>query len=172
VFRPSGDVSMAAEFVFTRVFDASREDVWIAFTRPEHLKHWWGPPGCVVEVAHHELKPGGVFHYCMKFPDGRLMWARFVFREIVPFERLVWLNSFSDDRGGISRNPWVPSYPLETVNSVTFSDEDGKTLIKIAVTPANASEEEMHVFAAGINGMKAGFGACFNALAGYLAQQR
>ena len=171
MIRSNSGASVATEFVFTRTFDASREDVWSAFTRPEHLKHWWGPPGCTVEVAHHELKPGGVFHYSMKFPDGRLMWARFVFREIVLLERLVWLNSFSDDRGRQTRNPWIPTYPLETVNTVTFSDEDDKTLIKISVAPFNASEEEAHVFASGINGMKMGFGASFKVLAKYLAQR-
>jgi uncharacterized protein YndB with AHSA1/START domain len=63
--------SALTKFVVSRTFDASREDVWNAFTQPEHLKHWWGTPGSSVEIAHHELKPGGLFHYCMKFPDGR-----------------------------------------------------------------------------------------------------
>ena len=79
----------STEFVFSRTFDAPREDVWNAFTQPEHLKHWWGPPGSSIEIARYELIPGGIFHYRMKFPDGRAMWARFIFREIIAPGRLV-----------------------------------------------------------------------------------
>jgi uncharacterized protein YndB with AHSA1/START domain len=161
----------ATEFVFTRTFDAPREDVWNAFTQPQHLKHWWGTPGSSVEIAHHELKPGGLFHYCMKFPDGRAMWARFIFREIIAPERLVWLNGFSDEHGGLTRNPWAPNLPLETLNTVTLSEQDGKTLLTITVVPFAASEEESLVFAGGINGMKMGFGGSFKVLADYLAQR-
>ena len=159
------------EFVLNRTFDASREDVWNAFTQPGHLKHWWGTPGSSIEIAHHELKPGGLFHYCMKFPDGRAMWARFIFREIVAPSRLVWLNGFSDEHGGLTRNPWVPSFPLETLNTVTFAEQDGKTLLTITVVPFNASKEEAGVFAGGIAGMKVGFGASFKVLADYLEQR-
>ncbi len=161
----------ATEFVFSRKFDASRQDVWNAFTQPEHLKHWWGTPGSSVEIAHHELKPGGLFHYCMKFPDGRAMWARFIFREIVAPERLVWRNGFSDEQGGLTRNPWVPGFPLETLNTVTLAEQDGKTLLTLTVVPFNASDREAFVFAGGINGMKMGFGASFKVLADYLAER-
>jgi len=159
----------AAEFVFNRTFDASREDVWNAFTQPQHLKHWWGAPGSSIEIARHELKPGGLFHYAMKFPDGRVMWARFIFREIVPPERLVWLNGFSDEHGGLTRNPWAPTLPLETLNTVTLAEQGGKTLLTITVVPFNASDQEALVFTGGINGMKMGFGASFKTLADYLA---
>lgn len=163
--------SARTEFVFNRTFDASREDVWNAFTQPEHLKHWWGTPGSSVEIAHHELRPGGLFHYCMRFPDGRAMWARFIFREVIPPERLVWLNGFSDEHGGLTRNPWVPGFPLETLNTVTLADQGGKTLLTITAVPFNASDEEACVFAGGINGMKMGFGGSFKVLADYLAQR-
>jgi uncharacterized protein YndB with AHSA1/START domain len=164
-------VSAVTEFVFSRTFDASREDVWNAVTQPEHLKRWWGTPGSSVEIARHELKPGGIFHYRMKFPDGRAMWARFIFREIVAPERLVWLNGFSDEHGGLTRNPWVPSFPLQTVNTVILAEREGKTLFTVTVVPFNASDEEISVFAGGINGMKAGFGASFKVLADYLAER-
>ena len=159
------------EFLFNRTFDASREDVWNAFTQPEHLKHWWGTPGSSIEIARHELKRGGLFHYHMRLPDGRAMWARFIFCEIIPPERLVWLNGFSDEHGGLTRNPWVPSFPLETLNTVTLAEENGKTLLTITVVPFNASEEETGIFAGGINGMKIGFGASFKLLADYLAHR-
>jgi uncharacterized protein YndB with AHSA1/START domain len=165
-------VNAVTEFVFSRTFDASREDVWNAFTQPEHLKNWWGTPGSSVEIARHELKPGGIFHYCMRFPDGRAIWARFIFREIVAPERLAWLNGFSDEHGGLAPNPWVPSFPLETLNTVILAEREGKTQLTITVVPFDASDEQGRVFAGGVNGMKAGFGACFNELADYISQRR
>ena len=161
----------APAFVFSRTFDASREEVWNALTRPEHLKHWWGTPGSSIEITRHELKPGGMFHYRMKFPDGREMWARFIFREITAPERLVWLNGFSDEHGGLTRNPWVATFPLETRNTVTLAEQDGKTQFTITVVPFNANDEETRVFSGGIKGMKMGFGASFKVLADYLAQR-
>jgi uncharacterized protein YndB with AHSA1/START domain len=107
----------------------------------------------------------------MKFSDGRAMWARFIFREITAPERMAWLNGFSDEHGGLARNPWVPSFPLETLNTVTLTEQDGKTLFTITVVPFNASDDEARVFSGGINGMKMGFGASFRILADYLAQQ-
>jgi uncharacterized protein YndB with AHSA1/START domain len=172
MLQSSNPASSATEFVLNRTFDASREDVWNAFTQPEHLKHWWGAPGGRIEIARHELKPGGLFHYSMKFPDGRLMWARFIFREVVAPERLVWLNGFSDQHGGLTPNPWVPNFPLETLNTVTLAEEDGQTLLTITVAPFNAREEEAAVLAGGIASMKAGFGASFNLLSKYLAQHK
>jgi uncharacterized protein YndB with AHSA1/START domain len=138
----------APAFVFSRTFDASREEVWNALTQPEHLKHWWGTPGSSIE-----------------------MWARFIFREITAPERLVWLNGFSDEHGGLTRNPWVATFPLETRNTVTLAEQDGKTQFTITVVPFNANDEEARVFSGGINGMKMGFGASFKVLADYLAQR-
>src|SRR4051794_34555265 len=122
--RSANAAGGCTEFAFSRTFDACREDVWHAFTQPEHLKHWWGTPGSSIKIARLELKPGGLFHYHMKFPDGRAMWARFVFQEIVAPERLVWLNGFSDEQGGLRPNPWVPDAPLETLNTVTLAEQD------------------------------------------------
>jgi uncharacterized protein YndB with AHSA1/START domain len=101
------------------------------------------------------------------------MWARFVYREIVAPERLVWLNGFSDEHGGLTPNPWIPggSFPLETLNIVILTEQDGKTLLTITVVPFNASEDQTRVFAGGMTGMKMGFGASFEVLAKYLARR-
>jgi uncharacterized protein YndB with AHSA1/START domain len=171
VAQPANSAGEKNGFFLERLFNASREDVWNAFTQPEHLTHWWGPPGSSIEIARYELKAGGLFHYCMKLADNRLMWARFIFREIVEPERLAWLNGFSDKEGGLTRNPWVPGFPLETLNTVTFAARESKTLLTITVAPFNASDGETRIFEAGVNGMKVGFGSCFNKLADYLERQ-
>ena len=56
----------ASDFVIMRVFDAPRDLVWKAFTQRERLIRWWGPKGFTMQAAKHDLRPGGVFHYCMR----------------------------------------------------------------------------------------------------------
>jgi len=36
------------------------------------------------------------------------MWGRFAFREIVKPQRLVYINSFSDPKGGVARDGGAP----------------------------------------------------------------
>jgi uncharacterized protein YndB with AHSA1/START domain len=57
------------EFAISSVFDAPRDLVWEAFTERERLAQWWGPKGFKMLVSKLDLRPGGVFHYCMQSPD-------------------------------------------------------------------------------------------------------
>jgi uncharacterized protein YndB with AHSA1/START domain len=157
-----------AEFTFTRTFDASRSQVWAAFTQPEHLKHWWGPKGCGIEIAQFNLTPGGVFLYSMTMPDGSPIWGRFVYCEIAAPERLVFVNSFSDENGGLARNPWNPAWPLETLTTIVFAEENGKTTLTLSGGPIHCTEEERSLYRANADSMNKGFNGSFDVLAAYL----
>ena len=50
-------------------------------------------------------------------PDGSEMWGKFVYREITPPERMVFIVSFSDENGGTTRHPMAPTWPLEMLNT-------------------------------------------------------
>src|SRR5918994_4170447 len=63
-------------FVVERVFDAPRGLVFEAWTEPERLKRWWGPRGYTVPHCEIDLREGGVFHFCMRSPEGRDSWGR------------------------------------------------------------------------------------------------
>lgn len=157
------------EFVITRTFDAPRNLVFDAWTKPEHLMHWWGPTGLKLRVQELDLRPGGVFLYAMTAPDGKEMWGKFVYREIIRPERLVLVNSFSDSNGGITRHPMSATWPLEVLNTNTFIEQDGKTIHTLRSTPVNASALEIETFAAGFDGMTQGFGGTMDQLEAYLA---
>ena len=81
------------ELVITRVLDAPRARVWRAWTEAEQLKHWWGPKGFTMGVCKLDFRPGGMFHYSMRTPDGHELWGRFVYREILKPERIVFINA-------------------------------------------------------------------------------
>src|SRR5688572_11005598 len=94
------------EFVISRLFDAPLDLVWKAHTEVERLQEWWGPKGFTMLSAKLDLRPGGMFHYGMRAPDGSEMWGKFVYREITAPKRIVFLESFSDAQGGATRHPW------------------------------------------------------------------
>jgi uncharacterized protein YndB with AHSA1/START domain len=161
------------DFTFTRTFDAPRERVWRAWTDAASLAQWWGPKGAAIRVISLDLRPGGVFHYAMAFRPGHDMYGRFVYREIDPPARLVFVNSFSDPAGGITRAPFPQLnnlWPLEVLNVVTFTEAGGRTTISLRGSPINATEEERKVFAANAASMRQGFGGTFDQLAAFLAK--
>lgn len=156
------------DFVITREFDAPRDLVFKAWTEPERLAQWWGPKGFTMISTKVDLRPGGVFHYGMKGPDGKEMWGRFVYREIAPPARMVFVISFSDENGGVTRHPLSANWPLEVINTLTFSEQDGKTTLTLRGGPINATEEERATFKAGYPSMQQGFKGTFDQLAEYL----
>ena len=109
----------------SRVFDAPRELLWQCFTDPERMKHWWGPKGFTVIASKMDLRVGGTYHYGMKTPNGGAMWGLFTYREIVPQEKLVFINSFSDEKGGVTRHPGSATWPLHMLSTFTFEDAPG-----------------------------------------------
>jgi uncharacterized protein YndB with AHSA1/START domain len=162
---------MTAPFVISRVFDAPRERVWQAWTEVERLKQWWGPKGFVVTHCELDLRPGGLMHYCLRMPDGNEMWGKFVYREIVKPERLVWINSFSDKDGGLTAHPMNPAWPREMHTTVTFKELRGKTEVTVAWVPIEGSTElEIRTFDQGRESMKGGWTGTMDQFAAYLAK--
>ncbi|MEA2342429.1 MAG: hypothetical protein QOF63_598 [Thermoanaerobaculia bacterium] len=162
----------ADDFVITREFDAPRDLVFKAWTEPERLAQWWGPKGFTVKVANINLRPGGMFHYGMVAPDGSEMWGKFIYREITPPERMVFIVSFSDESGGTTRHPMAPTWPREMLNTVTLTEHGETTTLTLRSSAYAASEEERATFKAGHSSMQGGFTGTFDQLAAYLAKAR
>ena len=163
-------VGSGRDFVITRVLDAPRELVFKAWTQPERMREWWGPKGFSMLSLKLDLRPGGTLHYGMRAPNGSEMWGKFVYREIAAPERIVFVNSFSDEKGGLTRHPLSPSWPREILTTLTFTEHEGKTTLRLQGRPMNATEEERKVFEAGFTSMQQGFGGTLDQLAAYLAK--
>ena len=161
---------MSAPFVISRVFDAPRERVWQAWTEVERLKQWWGPKGFTVTHCKLDLRPGGIMHYCLRMPDGKEMWGKFVYREIVKPERLVWVNSFSDKDGGTTVHPMNANWPRELLTTVTFEPQGAGTKLTVRWIPLEGSSAlERKTFDEGRESMKMGWGGTLDQFASYLA---
>ncbi len=92
----------------TRVFDAPREKVWRAWTRPEELARWWGKRGwtALPDTIVMDVRPGGAFRVVTVHEDGREMVSEGVYREVVEPERLSFGEStvtFTDLGDGRTR---------------------------------------------------------------------
>jgi uncharacterized protein YndB with AHSA1/START domain len=165
--------AMDEDFVISRTLDAPRALVWKVWTEPEHLAQWWGPKGCTIRVAKLDVRPGGMFHYAMAYQPGQDMWGRFVYREVEAPERLVYVSSFSDAEGGITRAPFPQlrdTFPLEILNTLTLAEDGGKTTLTLRGHPLNATEEERKTYRGMFGSMQQGFTGTFDQLAAYLAK--
>jgi uncharacterized protein YndB with AHSA1/START domain len=158
------------EFVISRVFAAPRELVWQAWTQPEHLQQWFGPKGCTTTVAKMDFRVGGIFHYGQQLPDGTKLWGRFIYREIAAPERLVWVNSFSNEAGGLGRHPFSATWPQEMLTLVSFAEYANTTTVTIKWTALNASAEEQNTFDSSHDSMNQGWGGTCARLTTYLGQ--
>ncbi len=166
-----GTRTEGTEFSISRVFDAPRDLVWKAVTEPERLMHWWGPKGFAMLLCEVDLRPGGTFRYSMRSPDGKVMWKKKVYREIVPPESLNTVVSFTDEDGNPIRHPMSPTWPVEVLNKMTLSEHDGKTTMTISGAPINATEERStRPSTAGRGSMKQGFTGTLDQLEAYLAK--
>jgi uncharacterized protein YndB with AHSA1/START domain len=158
------------EFVISRVFDAPRDLVWKAWTEPERLIKWWGPRGAQVLSTKVELRVGGIFHYLLKSAEGLEIWGKFVYREISPPEKMVFINSFSDPQGGTTRAPFFDGkWPLEILSMVTLAEDGKKTKVTIKWVPYSATEIERKTFEEAAGSMQQGWSGTLDNLTDYLA---
>ena len=84
------------ELVMTRVFNAPRQLVFDALTKPELLRRWYGPVGWSMVVCEIDLRVDGAWRFVSRRPDGKQIGQRGVYREIVAPERLVNTESWED----------------------------------------------------------------------------
>jgi uncharacterized protein YndB with AHSA1/START domain len=135
------------EFVVERQFTAPRTLMFQVFTQPEHLKRWWAPQPYTIPVCTIDLQPGGIWHYCMRSPEGQDQWARSVYREIVPPEKLTYTTTFADEHA----NP-IEGMP-EHLTTLVFMEEAGKTSVTAHVQFASAAALSVAVDIGMLQGM-------------------
>ena len=71
------------------LLDAPIELVWEVWTKPEHIKYWWGPEGFTNTIQKMQVETGGEWIFIMQGPDGKNYPNRTIFREVVKHKKLV-----------------------------------------------------------------------------------
>jgi uncharacterized protein YndB with AHSA1/START domain len=141
------------ELVITRVFDASRELVFQAWTDPRQAVKWWGPRSFPAIHLEMDVRPGGAWRGCLRSTEtGIELWHKGIFREVAPPKRLVFTFAWEEEgeRG------------LETLVTVSFAEQDGGTRMTFRHAPFQSIAER--------DGHNGGWNSTFDRFGEYLAQ--
>ena len=106
-------------------FEAERELVWDAYTKPELLDRWWAPKPWVSRTKHMNFEVGGRRFYAMVSPDGDEHWSLQEYTSITPKTNFKFLNAFADK----DENPDLPGSDWD----LDFIDLDGRTKVNISI---------------------------------------
>ena len=131
----SATVTLPADdqILITREFDAPKHLVYRAWTTPELVKRWWsGQRGRVTSVDI-DLRVGGRWRYVMVANEGFEVAFHGEYREIVPDERIVQTEVYEGMPDG------------EAVDTVTFSEEDGRTTLTVLVQHSCKEHRDAHI---------------------------
>ena len=78
------------DLLLERVVDVPPELVWAAWTVPEHVKKWFTPAPWTTVDCEIDLRPGGIFRFVMRSPEGQEFPNVGCYLEVVKNEKLVW----------------------------------------------------------------------------------
>jgi uncharacterized protein YndB with AHSA1/START domain len=146
------------ELVLSRIIDAPPHKVYRAWTEPELLKQWFAPAPFTTPVAELDVRPGGANFLVMRSPEGQELPNRGVYLEVVPNERLVFTDAYTE--------AWQPSAkPFMTV-ILTFEEEGRRTRYTARVRHWTAEDRETHEKM----GFHQGWGQCTDQLAALVAR--
>jgi len=109
----------------SRTFRAPREIVFEAWSSAEHVSRWFAPEPLTVPNAKVELRAGGAFEICMRFPNGGEHWSRGTFVEVEPPRRLV----FEGEALGLKGEP-----AFRARTEVDFTEVPGGTRLDVTQT--------------------------------------
>lgn len=158
-------------FTIARVFNASREDVWKAWTQENQAKHWFGPKGCTANYKIFDFHPGGAAFYSIEF-NGEKMFGKWTYKEIKKPEKFVAIVSFTDETGKkILPHPGMPGWPREVFSIVNFKEKGNKTEVVIEWSAHNPTKIERETFANNHASMQGGWGGSLDQLEAFLEKK-
>jgi uncharacterized protein YndB with AHSA1/START domain len=133
------------QILVTREFDAPKQLVYMAWTTPELVKRWWHANRGEVTLVEIDLRVGGAWRFVSVTDDGTEVGFHGVYREIVPNERIVSTEIYEGLPEGVSEEEG-------TVNTVTFTEAEGRTTLTILIQAANKASRDAIID----SGMEAG----------------
>ncbi len=119
--------------LITRQFGAPKHLVYQVYTRPELVKRWWHAGLGQMTVAEIDLRVGGAWRYVMVTGGGLEVGFHGEYREIVPNERIVSTEIFEGMPDG------------QALNTVTFTEANGRTTVTMLVRHASKAERDAHI---------------------------
>ncbi len=142
----------------TKEFDAERDLVWDAYTKPELLDQWWAPKPFSSRTTVMDFKVGGRRFYAMVSPEGAERWAVQKYTSITPKSNFKFFNAFADE----NENLQLPGSDWD----LNFSEQGGTTTVSISIYNESLERLEKMIEM----GFKEGFTMTLNYLEELLAK--
>ena len=123
------------EIVITREFNAPRELVWEAMSKPEHLKRWWGTRDSTMLVCEVDLRVGGAWRFVLGSPENADERHAFSgeYLEIQAPEKVVFTERYEPIPGS------------DHTITATYTERDGKTTLRSHITYASREHRDGHL---------------------------
>src|SRR5437773_8826991 len=121
------------QILITREFDAPKHLVYKAWTTPELVKRWWHANRGEATIVEIDLRVGGRWRYVMVADGGLEVAFHGEYREIVPNERIVSTEIYEG----------MPE--AEAVDTLTFTEVSGRTLLTLLVQHKRKEFRDAHV---------------------------
>lgn len=149
------------ELVITRAFDAPARLLFAAYSKPEHLTRWFGPPGWTLTLCEMEFRTGGRLRLAMTGADG-VQGPAFdgEYLEIVPNRKIAYTGAFE-----------TPNAEPMTV-TITFDEQGGRTTLTIHTRFASEAMKTEHLGNGYAQGLAAGLDQLLDVVAELRAEER
>ncbi len=106
----------------SRTFNAPRQSVWDAWTKPDEFKQWFMPAPFSVASAELDVQVGGQIKIDTKSPDGSIMPLQGTYTTVEEPNRLIMTNSPLDADG---------NKLFEVQHTIVLTEADGKTTLDL-----------------------------------------
>lgn len=159
-------------FVINRSFQAPIQLTYEMFTEAKHFANWMPPTGATMEFLKTDIKVGGTSFYRMDSAHG-VMFGKVNYKDFTQPNRLLYTQTFCDEKGNISRHPLAPTWPETMLTTITLTDE-GPQQTRITIqweVFGEATAIERETFHNAKIGMMGGWTGSFDKLENYLTQQ-
>lgn len=133
--------------LITAEFDAKRDLVWDAYTKPELLDQWWAPKPYSSRTKVMDFEVGGRRFYAMVSPDGQERWVLQQYKSITPKTNFKLFNAFADE----NENPQLPGSDWD----FNFSENSGKTTVSISIYNESLERMERMIEMGAVKGIEA-----------------
>jgi uncharacterized protein YndB with AHSA1/START domain len=144
------NVDKATKMVtIVKEFDAPRDLVWDAYTKPELLDQWWAPKPFASRTKIMEFREGGRRFYAMVSPEGQERWAVQEYKSITPKTNFKFFNTFADE----NENRELPGSDW----NLNFIEQNGKTKVSISIYNESLERLERVVKTGFVEGTEAQF---------------
>ena len=156
-------------FVIARQFAAPPEQVYAAWADPVKMAQWSGPKGSQVTILEGRQAVGHTTISSTTSAEGPEMFSLCLWRELTPFTRVAWEQSFCTREGEKCPPPFFNEWPVTLLTEVALEARDGGTHLVLTWTPIKYDAAGLAKFTEMMASMTGGWTGSFDKLDAWLA---